>query len=71
MPSFSDGFMVYGPLTEDGYACCYNPRSKNINFGTSAFRSSSETSAVCFRENLECALRQMKQVLTEVPLAKL
>ncbi|KAK9510571.1 hypothetical protein O3M35_005320 [Rhynocoris fuscipes] len=66
-----DGFMVYGPLVEDGYACCYNPRSKDVNFGTTAFKSCKETDLDKFQENLETALEEMNDVLTRAPLAKL
>lgn len=66
-----DGFMVYGPLVEDGYACCYNPRPNDINFGTSAFRSCSETSAKHFCSALENSLMDMHNILISTPTAKL
>lgn len=66
-----DGFMAYGPLVEDGYACCYNPRPNNINFGTSAFVSCSETSAKNFCSALETSLMDMHNILVSTPSAKL
>lgn len=66
-----DGFMAYGPLVEDGYGCCYNPRLNDINFGTSAFVSCSETSAKNFCSALENSLMDMHNILISTPVAKL
>ncbi|KAK7593027.1 hypothetical protein V9T40_007779 [Parthenolecanium corni] len=59
-----DGFMCYGPLVLDGYACCYNPREEQINFAISAFHSCKETSAAMFKESLENSLDDMKDLIT-------
>lgn len=61
-----DGFMCYGPLTNDGYGCCYNPRNNDILFGLSSIRSNSETSTAKFRKSLEEALQLMYQLLVKV-----
>uniref|UniRef100_A0A1B6C065 Choline/carnitine acyltransferase domain-containing protein n=1 Tax=Clastoptera arizonana TaxID=38151 RepID=A0A1B6C065_9HEMI len=66
-----DGFMIYGPLVEDGYACCYNPRPNDINFGTTAFKSCSETSTVEFKQAIESSLVEMLHILVTTPSAKL
>jgi len=67
----SDGFMIYGPLVEDGYGCCYNPRPNDIKFGTTSFNSCPETSAIKFRDSLEQSLTEMHQLLTSTPTAHL
>lgn len=56
--------MVYAPLVDDGYACCYNPRDLDINFGTSAWRHSSVTDIVKFQTALKEALLDMRDVLS-------
>lgn len=66
-----DGFMCYGPLVPDGYACCYNPRPNDINFGVSAFASHPDTSATYFREALETSLLDMSNVLLKTQKSKL
>lgn len=63
--------MVYGPLVLDGYACCYNPRSNDINFGTTAYRSCVDTNLDNFEKSLVTALEEMNDVLTKAPVAKL
>ncbi|XP_054285113.1 carnitine O-acetyltransferase-like [Macrosteles quadrilineatus] len=67
----SDGFMIYGPLVEDGYGCCYNPRPNDIKFGTTAFVSCPETCAVEFCRSLEQSLTDMHQLLASTPTAHL
>lgn len=66
-----DGFMSYGPLTEDGYGCCYNPRSNDINFAISAFVSNQETSAAMFHNALCTSLSDMELMLAKTQTAKL
>ncbi|XP_071441839.1 carnitine O-acetyltransferase-like [Hetaerina americana] len=66
-----DSFMCYGPLVADGYACCYNPRPKEINFGTSAFKSCHDTNAEKFRQALEKSFIEMHDVLLSVQKSKL
>ncbi|EEB18315.1 carnitine palmitoyltransferase I, putative [Pediculus humanus corporis] len=60
VPVKCNGFMVYGPLVKDGYACCYNPRDNNINFGMTAWFNSDKTNLNEFRKNLCEALMNMK-----------
>lgn len=55
--------MCYGPLVNDGYGCCYNPRDEDINFGISTFRSCEQTSAISFKESLENSLDDMQDLL--------
>lgn len=66
-----DGFMCYGPLVPDGYACCYNPRDKDMNFAVSAFVEHPETSAAKFRLALESSLLDMHNVLIKTQKSKL
>uniref|UniRef100_A0A182PDF7 Choline/carnitine acyltransferase domain-containing protein n=1 Tax=Anopheles epiroticus TaxID=199890 RepID=A0A182PDF7_9DIPT len=69
-----DAFMCYGPLTQDGYACCYNPKEDDMWFGVSAFRSNKDTDLGRFRVSLQEALREMYEVLVlygEKPKGKL
>ncbi|BES89268.1 carnitine O-acetyltransferase activity [Nesidiocoris tenuis] len=66
-----DGFMIYGPLVKDGYACCYNPQDDAIFFGTSAWRSCCETDLLKFGDALQLSLREMRSVLEKNPKAKL
>lgn len=62
VPSIYSAFMCYGPLTMDGYGCCYSPRNNDIYFGLSSMRSNSETCTLKFRKSLEEALRTMHDV---------
>lgn len=64
-------FMCYGPLTDDGYGVCYNPRPDDIFFGVSAFKSCKETSATEFKKVLEQSLLDMQDVLVKSQKAKL
>ncbi|XP_061512313.1 carnitine O-acetyltransferase [Anopheles gambiae] len=69
-----DAFMCYGPLTQDGYGCCYNPKEDDMWFGVSAFRSNKDTDLARFRVSLQEALREMYEVLVvygEKPKGKL
>jgi carnitine O-acetyltransferase len=64
--SVYDAFMCYGPLTMDGYGCCYSPRNNDIYFGLSSFRSNAETSTPKFRKSLQESLQLMQQLLMKV-----
>lgn len=64
--SVYDAFMCYGPLTMDGYGCCYSPRNNDIYFGLSSMRSNAETSTDKFRKSLEESLQLMQQLLVKV-----
>ncbi|XP_075213461.1 carnitine O-acetyltransferase-like isoform X2 [Lycorma delicatula] len=66
-----DGFMVYGPLVDDGYACCYNPRANDINFGTSSVKSNPKTCTIKWKTAIIDSLEDMKCVLERAPQAKL
>lgn len=69
-----DAFMCYGPLSHDGYGCCYNPKEDDMWFGLSAFRSNPETDVERFRVSLREALQEMYEVLVlygEKPKGKL
>lgn len=61
--SVHNAFMCYGPLTEDGYGCCYNPRKNDMWFGLSSLKSCSNTCTETFKKSLEESLRQMRDVL--------
>ncbi|KPJ15173.1 Carnitine O-acetyltransferase [Papilio machaon] len=60
-----DGFMCYGPLVEDGYATCYNPRDDDVNFATSAFRRNPDTGCGPYRAALEQSLQDMHHLLLQ------
>ena len=64
--SIYDAFMCYGPLTMDGYGCCYSPRGNDIYFGLSSFRSNKETSTPKFRKCLQESLQLMQEMLVKV-----
>lgn len=58
-------FMCYGPLTHDGYSCCYNPRADDIFFALGAWHSHPETCAKQFANSLENALNEMQLLVQE------
>ncbi|XP_055524768.1 carnitine O-acetyltransferase-like [Wyeomyia smithii] len=60
-----DAFMCYGPLTADGYGCCYNPKDNDMWFGISSFKSNPITKSEDFRDNLRQALDDMFVVLSK------
>lgn len=64
--SIYDAFMCYGPLTMDGYGCCYSPRNNDIWFGLSSMRSDKDTSTALFKNSLQEALQLMQQLLMKV-----
>ncbi|XP_062539602.1 carnitine O-acetyltransferase-like [Armigeres subalbatus] len=68
-----DAFMCYGPLTGDGYGCCYNPKDNDMWFGISSWKSNPITDSTAFRNCLQQALDEMFQVLSasSVPSSKL
>uniref|UniRef100_T1IJQ1 Choline/carnitine acyltransferase domain-containing protein n=1 Tax=Strigamia maritima TaxID=126957 RepID=T1IJQ1_STRMM len=66
-----DSFMIYGPLTTDGYGCCYNPLEKQINFGLTSLVTCSETCSDKFSEALEKSLTDMQNVLVMTQSSKL
>ncbi|XP_055628400.1 carnitine O-acetyltransferase [Toxorhynchites rutilus septentrionalis] len=60
-----DAFMCYGPLTADGYGCCYNPKDNDMWFGVSSFKSNQITDSKMFRNCLQQALDEMFEVLSK------
>lgn len=72
--SVNTSFMCYGPLVENGYGCCYNPRKNDMFFAISSWRSNPETNSDEFHDTLKSALDDMQDVLSkagEKPKAKL
>ncbi|XP_030377480.1 carnitine O-acetyltransferase-like isoform X2 [Scaptodrosophila lebanonensis] len=62
-----DAFMGYGPATDDGYACCYNPRECDIIFAISAWRHNNITNHVKFAKTLAASLIEMKNLAEHAP----
>ncbi|XP_064457418.1 carnitine O-acetyltransferase-like [Ornithodoros turicata] len=71
VPTKCDALMFYGPLVQDGYGCCYNPRQSSINFGLSSFTTCFETSTAAFRDALDESLTQMHDCLVLSQKSKL
>lgn len=72
--SVNKAFMCYGPLVENGYGCCYNPRKNDMYFAISSWKSNPETNSDEFHDTLKCALDEMQAVLSKAgatPKAKL
>lgn len=70
----NEAFMCYGPLTHDGYGCCYNPRDSDIFFACSAWHSNDKTCAKNFSKSISEALTSMRDLLEkagEKPKSKL
>ncbi|KAG5317563.1 CACP acetyltransferase, partial [Pseudoatta argentina] len=61
----SASFMCYGPVVPDGYGCCYNPRSKDILFACSSFKSCNETNTRNFAYVLQQTLSDMRDIGSE------
>lgn len=57
------GLMAFGPVVEDGYSLCYNPRDNDILFAIGAFNSNKETNAEKFGEMLCKTLRDVQDLL--------
>jgi carnitine O-acetyltransferase len=64
--SVYDAFMCYGPLTMDGYGCCYSPRNNDIYFGLSSIKHCADTSTEKFKKSLQESLQLMHQLLVKV-----
>lgn len=61
-------FMCYGPITNDGYACCYNPRKYDMILALSAWRNNPDVCVDKFSKALEFALvRMMKSLCRATP----
>ncbi|XP_061402052.1 carnitine O-acetyltransferase-like [Musca vetustissima] len=56
-------FMSYGPSTDDGYACCYNPRDNDMFLAVTSWRSNKETCSEKFATSIEEALSKMHEIL--------
>ncbi|XP_011299476.1 carnitine O-acetyltransferase-like [Fopius arisanus] len=65
VPFKSASFMCYGPVVEDGYGCCYNPRADEIFFACSSFNSCCETRTKEFADTLRQVLCDMKDISTD------
>lgn len=65
-----EAFMCYGPLVNDGYGCCYNPRDQDIFFGISCFKDNPETSSPEFALCLKESLNEMKNLLERTATTK-
>lgn len=63
VPSANEAFMAYGPLTQDGYGCCYNPRNDDIFFAISSWSSNKKTSSEMFAKSLYTALKSMETLI--------
>uniref|UniRef100_A0A8C9TX10 Carnitine O-acetyltransferase n=1 Tax=Scleropages formosus TaxID=113540 RepID=A0A8C9TX10_SCLFO len=71
VPAKTDCVMCFGPVVPDGYGVCYNPMEEHINFAVSAFNSCSETNAARLAQGLEDALLDMRDLVEQMPRAKL
>ncbi|XP_034474790.1 carnitine O-acetyltransferase-like [Drosophila innubila] len=60
-----DGFMSFGPLSSDGYGCCYNPRENDIIFAISSWKLKPKICATRYGKAIELALADMGQLLLE------
>ncbi|XP_051166861.1 carnitine O-acetyltransferase-like [Leptopilina boulardi] len=65
VPFKSASVMCYGPVTPNGYGCCYNPRKDDILFACSSMNDSPETCTKSFAETLQDSLRLMKKIAQE------
>lgn len=66
--------MCYGPVVEDGYGICYNPRDDDMLLAVSSFPSCKETCSNGMGKSLSDALQDMYTVLVragEVPKSKM
>ncbi|KAK2581333.1 hypothetical protein KPH14_008106 [Odynerus spinipes] len=67
VPYKSTSFMCYGPVVPDGYGCCYNPRTDDILFACSSYKSCKETSSKAFADTLKEMLRRMRSIASNCP----
>lgn len=59
----NEGVMCYGPLVNNGYAACYNPRPDDMYIAICAHNSCSETSAKQYAQALIDSFTELKRVL--------
>ncbi|XP_056444090.1 carnitine O-acetyltransferase isoform X1 [Gadus chalcogrammus] len=71
VPAKSDCVMCFGPVVEDGYGVCYNPKDKHINLVVSSFSTCQETDTGRMVQGVEAALLDMRTLLEATPKAKL
>lgn len=57
--------MCYGPVTPDGYGCCYNPRPRDIRVSCSSFNACESTCTKKFSEALKQSLCEMIDLASE------
>ncbi|XP_016950509.1 carnitine O-acetyltransferase [Drosophila biarmipes] len=62
-----DAFMGYGPATDDGYSCCYNPREHDIILAITAWRHCQVTDPFKLAKFLKQSFTQMREVLESCP----
>ncbi|KAI6241907.1 Carnitine O-acetyltransferase [Aphelenchoides fujianensis] len=65
VPTVFETKMGFGPSAPDCYGVCYNPREQALIFTITAYNSCPQTSARRFGEELERALREMRQLLED------
>ncbi|XP_046607345.1 carnitine O-acetyltransferase-like isoform X1 [Neodiprion virginianus] len=65
VPYKTASFMCYGPVTPDGYGCCYNPRPQDIRVACSSFNACKETCTKKFAEALQQSFCDMIELATE------
>ncbi|KAH8283035.1 hypothetical protein KR054_011651, partial [Drosophila jambulina] len=56
-------FMAYGPLTCDGYGCCYNPQNDKITFAISAWDTSQGVNPVAYGKAIKKSLDTMRRLI--------
>jgi len=52
----------FGPVSTDGYGCCYGIRKMNITCSVTALRDCEKTSATKMRDAIAHALRDMRRL---------
>ena len=63
VPSEGKILYVLGPIFEDGYSLCYNPRDEDMFFPITSFRSNGETNSAKFGSYISDALYNMQSIL--------
>ncbi|KAH8341329.1 hypothetical protein KR059_003001, partial [Drosophila kikkawai] len=56
-------FMVCGPLTCDGYGCCYNPQENNITLAITAWQSSLTVNPEQYGKAIKKSLDSMRKLI--------
>ncbi|KAH8360904.1 hypothetical protein KR200_000015 [Drosophila serrata] len=58
-------FMAYGPLTCDGYGCCYNPQENKISFAISAWKTSMGVNPEQYGKAIKKSLDSMRKLIVK------